>query len=219
MAVRPHCAIAQTELSYPVLVYTKVEAHDFEMIKDVDSNDGGRADEEVCVERFHIDAIAEHIATRLVDRVEVLCPNCNRHLDGIRLDIAKVSALEEEPYRMVGTPHVLALATEIARQFRESSLVEGIPRVQELTIDQMIAMRDRLIQPIIPPHNEEEGECVFDDCVSKAGPFALVAGIAFAAWSVVNFIFTPAGASDEPKKNPHHSRGALVNMDYLETKC
>ena len=168
--------------------------------------------------RFHIDAIAEHIATRLVGRVEVLCPNCNQHLDGIRLDIGKVYPLDEVPYQMVGNPQVLALATEIARKFRDSSLVDGMPRVQELTIEQMIAMRDRLIQPIVPPREEDGGECVFDECVSKAGPFALIAGAAFAVWSVLNFIFTPAGANDEPKKNLHGSRGSFADLGYLQTK-
>jgi len=196
MAAKLECTIAHTKLSYPVGI-----GHD--------------ESENMCgLARYNIDAIAVHIATDLVNRKKLsCCPFCQREIKWIRLDIKQVSHGEEEYYQKKGNPKVLALAIEIAKQFRESSLVQGQPCVQELTLQQMIAIHDRLISPNVSV-TQKEKQYNWNDCLKNANPIALVVAVFFALYSVVRFIFTPnTGVSNEPKKNSSRSSGTFINRD------
>ncbi|MGE0199061.1 MAG: hypothetical protein AB7N99_08395 [Simkaniaceae bacterium] len=220
MATIYECPIALTRIYNPVEAYIEKDRGqeaEYEVVGEVE-----KQKDPCCAARFNLEALSEYIASKLVGRVEVLCPQCRRKMDGIRLFTPTYPAEEDVPYDMQipkESPAYSLARKIIAALDNNSKIVQG-GQMNELSMREMVHLRDEVVAPIpVPRENpvKNEDECFSDDCLSKTGIVAGVVAVVAGLYATLSFVFGGGDSDEGPKKNPHHQGGSFVDTGYLNT--
>lgn len=220
MATIYECPIALTRIYNLVEAYRETEQareDEYEVVGEVEKQKGP-----CCAARFNLEALSEYIASKLVGRVEVLCPQCRQKMDGIRLFTPNYPAGQDVPYEMQVSKEsaVYRLARKmIAALDNNSKIVEG-GQMNELSMREMVHLRDEVVAPIPVPREDpvkNEDECFSDECISKTGIVAGVVAVVAGLYATLNFVFGGGDGDEGPKKNPQHQGGSFVDTGYLNT--
>lgn len=189
------CSISLETVHFPAYPYQQ------------EGDDGERV---LCSARFHIDALCSYIADKIIrEDGDLNCPMCRRPINGIRLDLRQVVHQGEEPtvIPIVNDVEVRSLAKRISECFRENNLVDGHPRVQQLTMDEIRQIQYELNHP--PGLRDELPDETY---LFTAKSIAILAGGVFVIYVLVKHF-------DPPENLPKPSidyRGTLVDLRNLE---